>query len=51
MTPLRMICPALATWGEVHPMVRFVTYMLQTGTGPGGRIHAWYVNASTTGQR
>ena len=30
-------------------MYWFVTHMTQTGTGLGGLIDAWYVNASTTG--
>jgi hypothetical protein len=44
-----MIYLALAVWGAIHPMYWFVTYMNQTGTGLGGMIDAWYVNASTTG--
>lgn len=40
---------AIAGWGAVHPMYWFVTYMRETGTGLGGLIDAWYVNASTTG--
>ncbi|MEY4696464.1 MAG: hypothetical protein RIT14_892 [Pseudomonadota bacterium] len=47
--PLRLIFLALALWGAVHPMYWFVTHMSQTGTGLGGLIDAWYVNASTTG--
>ena len=49
MTPLRLAYLALAIWGAVHPMYWFVTYMRETGTGLGGLIDAWYVNASTTG--
>lgn len=49
MTPLRWIWLALTIWGAVHPMYWFVTYMRETGTGLGGLIDAWYVNASTTG--
>ena len=49
MTPLRMIYLGLAVWGAVHPIYWFVTYMNDTGTGLGGMIDAWYVNASTTG--
>jgi hypothetical protein len=49
MTPLRWVWLALAVWGTVHPMYWFVTYMRETGTGLGGLIDAWYVNASTTG--
>ena len=40
---------ALAVWGAVHPMYWFVRHMSETGTGLGGLIDAWYVNASTTG--
>jgi hypothetical protein len=46
---MRWVWLALAVWGAVHPMYWFVTYMRQTGTGLGGLIDAWYVNASTTG--
>jgi hypothetical protein len=49
MSPLRMAYLALAVWGAVHPMYWFATYMAETGTGLGGLIDAWYVNASTTG--
>ena len=49
MSPLRMIYLALAIWGAIHPMYYFVTYMRETGTGLGGLIDAWYVNASTHG--
>lgn len=49
MTRLRMIFAALALWGAVHPMYWFVRHMSDTGTGLGGLIDAWYVNASTTG--
>jgi hypothetical protein len=40
---------ALAFWGAIHPMFWFLRYMQETGTGLGGMIDAWYVNASTTG--
>jgi len=46
---MRLVFLALAVWGAVHPMYWFVTYMRETGTGLGGLIDAWYVNASTTG--
>ena len=49
MTPLRLVWLALALWGAVHPMYWFVRHMSETGTGLGGLIDAWYVNASTTG--
>ncbi|MFN3971971.1 MAG: DUF2834 domain-containing protein [Gemmobacter sp.] len=49
MTPLRWVWLGLAVWGAVHPMYWFVRYMSETGTGLGGLIDAWYVNASTTG--
>lgn len=49
MSPLRMMYLALAIWGAIHPMYYFVTYMRETGTGLGGLIDAWYVNASTHG--
>lgn len=49
MAPLRLVFLALAVWGAIHPMYWFVTYMQETGTGLGGLIDAWYVNASTTG--
>lgn len=49
MTPLRIVWLALALWGAVHPMYWFVRHMSETGTGLGGLIDAWYVNASTTG--
>ncbi len=42
---MRAIYLALAVWGAVHPMYWFVTYMRETGTGLGGLIDAWYVNA------
>jgi hypothetical protein len=45
----KYIFAALALWGAIHPMYWFVTYMQETGTGLGGMIDAWYVNASTTG--
>ena len=46
---MRWVWLALAVWGALHPMYWFVTYMRETGTGLGGLIDAWYVNASTTG--
>jgi Terpene cyclase DEP1 len=49
VSPLRLAFLALAVWGAVHPMYWFVRYMRETGTGLGGLIDAWYVNASTTG--
>jgi Terpene cyclase DEP1 len=49
MTPLRILYLAFAAWGAVHPMYWFVMFMNQSGTGLGGMIDAWYVNASTTG--
>ncbi|RVT87239.1 DUF2834 domain-containing protein [Rhodobacteraceae bacterium CCMM004] len=49
MSPLRIVYLALAVWGAVHPMYWFVRHMSETGTGLGGLIDAWYVNASTTG--
>jgi hypothetical protein len=49
VTPLRLAFLALAAWGAVHPMYWFVKHMRDTGTGLGGLIDAWYVNASTTG--
>lgn len=49
MTPLRIVWLALALWGAVHPMYWFLRHMSETGTGLGGLIDAWYVNASTTG--
>jgi len=49
MNRLRIAYLALAIWGTVHPMYWFVTHMQQAGTGLGGLIDAWYVNASTTG--
>lgn len=49
ISPLRMVYLALAVWGAIHPMYYFVSYMRETGTGLGGLIDAWYVNASTTG--
>ena len=49
MTPLRLVWLALALWGAVHPMYWFLRHMSETGTGLGGLIDAWYVNASTTG--
>ena len=49
MAPMRLVFLALALWGAIHPMYWFFTYMQETGTGLGGLIDAWYVNASTTG--
>lgn len=49
ISPLRMIYLGLAVWGAVHPMLWFLRYMRETGTGLSGLIDAWYVNASTTG--
>lgn len=46
---LRLVWLGLAIWGAIHPMWYFVAYMRDTGTGLGGLIDAWYVNASTTG--
>lgn len=46
---MRFVFLALAVWGAVHPMYWFLRYMRETGTGLGGLIDAWYVNASTTG--
>lgn len=46
---MRWVYLALAIWGAIHPMYYFVSYMNETGTGLGGLIDAWYVNASTTG--
>jgi hypothetical protein len=44
-----MVYLGLAVWGAVHPMLWFLRYMQETGTGLSGLIDAWYVNASTTG--
>ena len=49
MPAQRLAFAALALWGAIHPMVWFVSYMNQTGSGLSGMIDAWYVNASTTG--
>ena len=49
MTPLRIVWLVLALWGAVHRMYWFLRHMSETGTGLGGLIDAWYVNASTTG--
>ncbi len=49
ISPLRMVYLGLAVWGAVHPMLWFLRYMQETGTGLSGLIDAWYVNASTTG--
>ncbi len=46
---MRLVFLALALWGAVHPMWWFVKHMRDAGTGLGGLIDAWYVNASTTG--
>ncbi|MDJ0627925.1 MAG: DUF2834 domain-containing protein [Rhodobacter sp.] len=49
MSGLRLIYLALAVWGAVHPYYYFLRHMREEGTGLGGLIDAWYVNASTTG--
>lgn len=49
MSVQRMIFLALAVWGTIHPMYYFIGYMRAEGTGLGGLIDAWYVNASTHG--
>jgi hypothetical protein len=49
MSPLRLAYLGHAVWGAIHPMYWFLTHMRETGTGFGGLIDAWYVNASTTG--
>lgn len=49
IAPLRLVWLALAVWGAIHPMYWFLRYMRESGTGLGGLIDAWYVNASTTG--
>lgn len=49
ISPLRMVYLGLAVWGAVHPMLWFLRYMRETGTGLSGLIDAWYVNASTMG--
>lgn len=46
---MRHVFLALAIWGTIHPMYYFIGYMRETGTGLGGLIDAWYVNASTNG--
>lgn len=46
---MRWLFLAIAVWGAVHPMYWFLRHMNETGTGLGGLIDAWYVNASTTG--
>ena len=46
---MRWVYLAIAAWGAVHPMYWFIRHMNETGTGLGGLIDAWYVNASTTG--
>lgn len=46
---MRLVFLALAVWGAIHPMYWFLRHMRETGTGLGGLIDAWYVNASTTG--
>jgi hypothetical protein len=45
---MRWVFLALATWGAVHPMAWFLTYMRQ-GNSLAQLIDAWFVNASTTG--
>ena len=49
MNRLRYLWLALAIWGAIHPMYYFIGYMRSEGTGLGGLIDAWYVNASTHG--
>ena len=49
MSVQRMIFLGLAIWGAIHPMYYFIGYMRAEGTGLGGLIDAWYVNASTHG--
>ena len=49
MSVQRMIFLGLAIWGAIHPYYYFITYMREQGTGFGGLIDAWYVNASTHG--
>jgi hypothetical protein len=49
MSRLRMVYLALAVWGAIHPMYWFLRHMRETGTGLGGLVDAWYVNAATTG--
>lgn len=49
MSPLRLMYLGLAIWGAIHPMYYFLGYMRAEGTGLGGLIDAWYVNASTHG--
>ena len=49
LSPLRTIYLALAVWGAIHPMYWFLRHMRETGTGLGGLIDDWYLNASTTG--
>jgi hypothetical protein len=49
MSPLRLTYLALAIWGAIHPTFWFWSHMHDTGTGLGGLIDAWYVNAATTG--
>lgn len=46
---IRYVWLALAVWGAIHPMYYFLGFMRAEGTGLGGLIDAWYVNASTTG--
>ena len=49
ISPLRLVYLGLAIWGAIHPMLWFLAYMRETGTGLSGLIAAWYVNPSTTG--
>ena len=49
ISPLRLVYLGLAIWGAIHPMLWFLAYMRETGTGLSGLIAAWYVNASTIG--
>ncbi|MDZ4096040.1 MAG: DUF2834 domain-containing protein [Paracoccaceae bacterium] len=49
MSALRMAYLGLTIWGAIHPMLWFVTYLRETGSGLSGLTRAWYVNAATTG--
>jgi hypothetical protein len=49
IAPLRLAYLGLALWGAIHPMYWFLRHIRETGSGLGGLIDAWYVNASTTG--
>ena len=46
---MRYVFLLLAVWGAIHPMYYFLSHMREAGTGLGGLIDAWYVNASTHG--